>query len=152
MRFHRRRFLHLAAGAGAAALPAAAAAYPARPVRVLVGFPAGSASDILARVTAPWLSQQLGQQFVVENRPGAATNIAAEVVARAVPDGYTLLLVTSTNAVNATLYDNLNFNFAADIMPVACIDRVPYVLEVTPAVPAKTVPEFIAYAKANPGK
>jgi len=131
---------------------AAAAAYPVRPVRVIVGFPAGSASDILARVTAPWLSQQLGQQFVIEDRPGAATNIAAEAVARAIPDGYTLLLVTSTNAVNATLYENLNFNFAADIVPVASIDRVPYVMEVTPALPAKTVPEFIAYAKANPGK
>jgi tripartite-type tricarboxylate transporter receptor subunit TctC len=155
MKLPRRKFLQLALGA--AALPsfsriAGARAYPARPVRVLVGFPGGSASDILARVTAPWLSERLGQQFVVENRPGAATNIAAETVAHAPADGYTLLLVTSTNPVNATLYQNLNFNFVPDITAVASIDRVPYVMEVNPSVPATTVPEFIAYAKANPGK
>jgi len=155
MRLPRRTFLHLGASAVAlAAAPRLASAldYPTRPVRIVVGFPAGSASDILARVMAPWVSERLGQQFVVEDRPGAATNIAAEVVARAQPDGYVLLLATSTNPVNATLYANLNFDFVSDIVPVASIDRVPYVLEVNPAVPAKTVPEFIAYAKANPGK
>jgi len=155
MQLSRRRFLHRAAAT--ALLPvmprgAGAQAYPARPVRVLVGFSAGSASDIIARVMAPWLSQQFGQQFVVENRPGAATNLAAEDVVRAQPDGYTLLLMTSTNTVNQTLYQNLNFNFSTDIVPVAGIDLVPYVMEVTPSLPAKTVPEFIAYAKANPGK
>jgi len=155
MKLPRRTFLHLGASAVAlAAAPRLATAldYPTRPVRIVVGFPAGSASDILARVMAPWVSDKLGQQFVVEDRPGAATNIAAEVVARAQPDGYVLLLATSTNPVNATLYPNLNFDFVADIVPVASIDRVPYVLEVNPALPAKTVPEFIAYAKANPGK
>ena len=155
MSLARRQILKLAAGAtAAAAMPRIAAAenYPARPVRVLVGFPAGSASDILARLMAPWLSDKLGQQFVVEERPGAATNIAAEAVVHASPDGYTLLLVTSTNAVNATLYQNLDFDFLADIVPAGSIDRVPYVLEVNPAVPANTIAEFIAYAKANPGK
>jgi len=151
----RRNFLSLAAGA--AALPAAsrlarAEAYPARPVHVLVGFSAGSASDVIVRLMAQKLSEQLGQPFVVENRAGAATNLAAEGVARATPDGYTLLLATSTNAVNATLYHHLNFDFATDIAPVALIDLVPYVLEVTPSLPVKTVAEFIAYAKANPGK
>jgi tripartite-type tricarboxylate transporter receptor subunit TctC len=155
MKPSRRIFLSLAAGA--AVLPAAsrlalAQAYPVRPVRLLVGFSAGSASDIIARLAAQRLSEQLGQPVVVENRPGAATNLAAEAVARATADGYTLLLATSTNAVNATLYKNLSFNFSADIVPVACIDLVPYVLEVTPSLPAKTLPEFIAYAKANPGK
>jgi tripartite-type tricarboxylate transporter receptor subunit TctC len=155
MRLGRRKFLHLAAGA--AALPALsgvvrAQSYPTRPVRILVGFSAGSASDIIARLTAQRLSEHLGQQFVVENRPGAATNLAAENVARSTADGYTLLLMTSTNTVNATLYTNLNFNFNTDIVPVASIDLVPYVMEVNNAVPAKTVPEFIAYAKANPGK
>jgi tripartite-type tricarboxylate transporter receptor subunit TctC len=155
MKLSRRKVLHLAAGA--AALPAmsraaGAQSYPARPVHVLVGFSAGSASDIIARLMAQRLSEQLGQQFVVENRPGAATNLAAEDVVRASPDGYTLLLMTSTNTVNATLYQNLNFNFSTDLVPIASIDLVPYVMEVNNAVPAKTVPEFIAYAKANPGK
>jgi tripartite-type tricarboxylate transporter receptor subunit TctC len=155
MKPHRRRFLRLAAGA--AALPAVsriarAQTYPTRPVRLIVGFPAASASDIVARLMGQWLSERLGQQFVVESRPGAATNIATEVVVRAPPDGYSLLFVTSANAINATLYDNLNFNFIRDIAPVASIIRVPYVMEVNPAVPAKTVAEFIAYAKANPGE
>src|SRR5262245_46093510 len=153
---HRRHFLHLAAGA--AALPAVprlarAQAYPTRPVRIVVGFPAGgSASDIVARLIGQWLSERLGQQFVVENRPGAATNIATEAVVRASPDGYTLLIVGGWNAINATLYDKLSFNFIRDIAPVAGIHREPYVIAVHPSVPAKTVPEFIAYAKANPGK
>jgi tripartite-type tricarboxylate transporter receptor subunit TctC len=155
MKLPRRRFLHLAAGA--AALPAVARVaraqtYPTRPVRLIVGFPAASASDIVARLMGQWLSERLGQQFVVENRPGAATNIATEVIVRAPPDGYSLLFATSANAINATLYDNLNFNFIRDIAPVASIIRVPYVMEVNPSVPAKTVPEFIAYAKANPGE
>lgn len=155
MKLPRRKFLRLATGA--AALPALsniahAQSYPARPVRIIVGFSTGSASDIIARLSAQWLSQQLGQQFVVENHPGAATNLAAEYVVRAAPDGYTLLLMTSTNTVNATLYRNLNFNLRTDIAPVASIDLVPYVMEVTNSLPAKTVPEFIAYAKANPGK
>jgi tripartite-type tricarboxylate transporter receptor subunit TctC len=155
MKLPRRRFLHLAAGA--AALPAVARVaraqtYPTRPVRLIVGFPAASASDIVARLMGQWLSERLGQQFVVENRPGAATNIATEVIVRAPPDGYSLLFATSENAINATLYDNLNFNFIRDIAPVASIIRVPYVMEVNPSVPAKTVPEFIAYAKANPGE
>jgi tripartite-type tricarboxylate transporter receptor subunit TctC len=150
-----RQFLHLAAGA--VALPALsriakAQAYPTRPVRLIVGFPAGGPSDIVARLIGQWLSERLGQPIVIENRPGAGTNIATEAVAKAAPDGYTLLLATSTNAFNATLYDNLNFNFVQDITPVASIVRVPLVMEVNPAVPARTVPEFIAYAKANPGK
>ena len=155
MKLARRDFLSLAAGAAVApAAPrlARAEAYPARAVHVLVGFSPGSASDVIVRLMAQRLSEQLGQPFVVENRVGAATNLAAEGVTRATPDGYTLLLATSTNAVNATLYHNLNFNFATDIAPVALIDLVPYVLEVTPSLPAKTLPEFIAYAKANPGK
>jgi tripartite-type tricarboxylate transporter receptor subunit TctC len=155
MKIPRRTALRLAAGA--AALPvlsrvARADTYPSRPVRIVVGFPAGSASDILARVMAPWLSQRLGQSFVVENRAGAATNIAAETVARASPDGYTLALVTSTQSVNATLYPHLNFSFPDDFAAIGSFDVVPYVLEVNPALPPKTVPEFIAYAKANPGK
>ena len=155
MKLPRRQFLHLAAGA--AALPAVsrvarAQTYPARPVRVIVGFPAGGPTDIIARLIGQWLSERLGQQFVVENRPGAGSNIATEAVVRAPPDGYTLLLVGATNAINATLYDKLNFNFIRDIAPVAGIIRVPLVMEVHPSVPAKTVPEFIAYAKANPGK
>ena len=155
MQLPRREFLHLAAGTAAAPLLpriAAAQSYPTRPVHVLVGYAAGSASDIIARLMAQQLSQRLGQQFVVENRPGAATNLAARDVSRAAPDGYTLLLITSANTVNATLYQNLNFNLATDIVPVASIDLVPYVLEVNPSLPAKTLPEFIAYAKANPGK
>jgi tripartite-type tricarboxylate transporter receptor subunit TctC len=152
---HRRTFLHLAAGA--AALPtvsriAKAETYPTRPVRIIVGFPPGSLSDTMARLIGQWLSDRLGQQFVIENRPGAASNLAAEMVVRAPADGYTLLLVTSVNAINATLYDNLNFDLIHDIVPVARIARGPGVMEVNPTFPAKSVPEFIAYAKANPGK
>jgi tripartite-type tricarboxylate transporter receptor subunit TctC len=155
MQLRRRQFLHLAAGATAAtAMPGRSRAdtYPSRPVRIIVGFSAGSASDIIARLTAQYLSEKLGHQFVVENHPGAATNLAAEYVVRAAPDGYTLLLLTSANTVNATLYTKLNFNLRTDITPIASIDLVPYVMEVTNAFPAKTVAEFIAYAKANPGK
>jgi tripartite-type tricarboxylate transporter receptor subunit TctC len=155
MKVARRTFLHLAAGA--AALPAVsriagAETYPTRPVRIIVGFFAGGATDIAARLMGQWLSERLGQQFVVENRPGAGGNIATETVVRAAPDGHTLLLVVDANAINATLYDNLNFNFIRDITPVAGIIRVPFVMVVNPSFPAKTVPEFIAYAKANPGK
>jgi tripartite-type tricarboxylate transporter receptor subunit TctC len=155
MKLPRRQFLHVAAGA--AALPAVsrlarAQAYPTRPVRVIVGLPAGSTGDIFTRLIAQRLSERFGQPFVTENRPGAATNIAAEVVVRAPPDGYTLLFVTLNNAVNATLYKDLSFNFIRDIAPVASISRNPFVMEVNPSVPAKTVPEFIAYSKANPGK
>jgi len=155
MKFPRRTFLHLAAGA--AALPAVssiarAQAYPSRPVRVIEGFGAGGAPDILARLLGQWLSERLGQQFVIENRTGAATNIATEAVVRAPPDGYTLLLVTPANAISATLYDNLNFNFIRDITPVASFVRAPFVMVVYPSFPAKTVPEFITYAKANPGR
>jgi tripartite-type tricarboxylate transporter receptor subunit TctC len=151
----RRQFLHLAAGA--TALPAGsriawAQTYPARPVRIVVGLTAGSASDIVARLVGQWLSERLGQQFIVENRPGAGTNIAAEAVVRAAPDGYTLLLTASPNAINASLYDKLNFNFIRDIAPVAAISREPNVVLVNPSVPTRTVPEFIAYAKANPGR
>jgi len=147
--------MHLAAGA--AALPAvsrfaSAQAYPLRPVRIIVGQAAGSGSDTAARLIGQWLSERLGQQFIIENRPGAAGNIATEVVVRAAPDGHTLLLVNAGNAINATLYDKLNFNFIRDIAPVAGIFRVPQVMEVNPSVPVKTVSEFIAYAKANPGK
>ncbi len=152
---HRRRFLHLAAGA--AALPAAsriasAQTYPARPVRIVVALPAGIAPDIIARLVGQGLSERLGQPFVVENRPGAGTNIGTEAVVRAPADGYTLLLVTVESAINASLYDKLNFNFMRDIAPVASITRAPFVMVVNPSVPAKTVPEFIAYAKAHPGK
>lgn len=155
MTIPRRHFLKLAAGPAAlAAMPRGAMAldYPNRPVRVLVGFSTGSASDIISRLAAQRLTDRLGQRFVVENWAGAATNLAAEDVVRAPADGYTLLLATSTNTVNATLYTNLNFNFATDIVPVGSIDLVPYVLEVTNSLPVKTVPELIAYAKANPGK
>ena len=155
MALSRRRVLELATGAFAFAgiwRSARAQTYPTRPVRIIVGFPAGGPSDITARLIAQWLSEHLGQEFVVENRPGAASNIATEAALRAPPDGYTLLLVTSTNAVNATFYENLNFNFMSDIAPVAGIIRVPFVMEINPSIPAKTVPEFIAYAKANPGK
>ena len=151
---HRRQFLHLAACA--AALPAAsrfawAQAYPTRPVRLIEGFGAGGAGDIVARLIGQSLSERLGQSFVIENRSGAASNIATEAVVRASPDGYTLLLITTANALNATMF-KLNFDFTHDIAPVASIVRVPYVMEVHPSVPAKTVAEFIAYAKANPGK
>jgi tripartite-type tricarboxylate transporter receptor subunit TctC len=154
MKLPRREFLHLAAGA--AALPAVsrvawAQAYPARPVRIIVGFAAGGPADIVARLIAQWLSERLGQQFVVENRTGAASNIAAEAVVRSPPDGYTLLFVTAANAINTTLYEKLSFNLSRDIVPVASLIRAPTVLEVNPSVPAKTLPEFIAYAKANPG-
>jgi tripartite-type tricarboxylate transporter receptor subunit TctC len=155
VKFSRRDFLRTTAGAAvlqAGSSMAMAKSYPARPVHVLVGYAAGSASDIIARLMAQQLSQQLGQQFIVENRPGAATNLAAEDVSRAAPDGYTLLLASSANTVNATLYKNLNFNLATDLIPIASIDLVPYVLEITPSLPAKTLPELIAYAKANPGK
>ena len=152
---HRRRFLHLAAGA--AALPAVsrfafAQAYPSRPVRLIVGFAPGGTTDITARLIGQWLSERLGQQFVIENRTGAATNIATEAVVRAPADGYTLLLVTASNAINATLYDKLSFNFIRDIAPVAGIIRYPLVMQVNPSFPAKTVPEFISYVKSNPGK
>jgi tripartite-type tricarboxylate transporter receptor subunit TctC len=155
MKLPRRQFLHLAAGA--AALPAVsriawAQAYPSRPVRIIAPTAPGGAPDILARLIGPWLSERLGQQFVVENRPGSGTNIGTEVVVRASPDGYTLLMVASANAINATLYDKLNFVFLRDIAAVAGIISLPFVMVVNPSVPAKTVPEFIAYAKANPGK
>jgi tripartite-type tricarboxylate transporter receptor subunit TctC len=154
MKLARRKFLHLAAGAAAlAAAPrGTAAAYPERPVRLIVGFPPGTATDTDGRLIAQWLSQRLGQQVIVDNRTGASTNIAVESVARAAPDGYTLLMVTVTNAVNATLYRGLNFDLVRDIGPVAGTMRTANVLVVNPAVPAHTVPEFIAYAKANPGK
>jgi tripartite-type tricarboxylate transporter receptor subunit TctC len=154
MKLARRKFLHLAAGAAAlAAAPReAAAAYPERPVRLIVGFPPGTATDTDGRLIAQWLSERLGQQVIVDNRTGASTNIAVETVARAAPDGYTLLMVTVTNAVNATLYRGLNFDLVRDIAPVAGTMRTANVLVVNPAVPANTVPEFIAYAKANPGK
>jgi tripartite-type tricarboxylate transporter receptor subunit TctC len=151
----RRKFLSLLAGA--AALPALAPvaradSYPTRPVHIIVGFPPGAASDINARLIGDWLSQKLGQQFIVDNRPGAGSNIGAEMALHAPADGYTLLLITPANAVNATLYTNLNFDFVRDTAAVAGIMRVPLVMEVNPAFPAKTVAEFIAYAKANPGK
>ena len=126
--------------------------YPSRTGRIIVGFPPGTSSDICARLIAQWLTEKLGQQFLVENQPGAGTNIAAETVVQASPDGYTLLWITQTNAINATLYKNLNFNFMRDIQPVAGVIRVPTVMLVNPGVPAKTIPEFIAYAKANPDK
>ena len=155
MSLPRRLFLHLAAGA--AALPAIsrvarAQAYPTRPVRLIVPFGPAGATDITARLIGQWLSERLGQQFVVENRPGAGGNIGTEAVVRAAPDGYTLLYVTTANASNATLYDKLNFNFIHDIAPVAAIISFPYIMVVNPSVPAKTLPEFITYAKANPGK
>jgi tripartite-type tricarboxylate transporter receptor subunit TctC len=155
MKLPRREFLHISAAA--IALPAVARlalaeTYPARPVHIMVGFAAGGPNDISARLIGQWLSERLGQQFVVENRPGAGGNVATELVVRATADGYTLLLVPAPAAINATLYDNLNFNFIRDIAPVAGILRVPEVMVVNPAVPANTVPEFVAYAKANPGK
>jgi tripartite-type tricarboxylate transporter receptor subunit TctC len=154
MRLLRRQFLHLTAGA--AALPAMsriakAQAYPSRPVRIIVGFAAGGFSDIVARLMGQWLSERLGQPFVIENRVGAASNIAAELVTRAPADGYTVLVFNVSAAINATLYEKLNFNFMRDIAPVAAIARVPGVMVVHPSVPVRTVPEFITYAKANPG-
>jgi tripartite-type tricarboxylate transporter receptor subunit TctC len=155
MKLPRRQFLHLAAGA--AALPAVsrlawAQAYPTRPVRIIVGAAPSGSFDIMARLIGQRLSEQLGQPFVIDNRPGAVGNIATEAVVRSPADGYTLLLVGAPHAINATLYDKLNFNFIRDIAPVAGIDREPLVMAVNPSVPARTVPEFIAYAKANPGK
>jgi tripartite-type tricarboxylate transporter receptor subunit TctC len=155
MNLSRRRFLYLAGGS--AAVPAAvriawAQAYPSRPVRIVVGFTPGGAFDIAARLIAQWLSERLNQPFIVENRPGGGTNIATEAVVRAPADGYTLLLGGAVNAVNATLYEKLNFDFIRDIAPVAGVIQFPNVMEVTPSFAAKTVPEFIAYAKANPGK
>jgi tripartite-type tricarboxylate transporter receptor subunit TctC len=155
MKLPRRTFLLLAAGA--AALPtvariAWAQAYPSRPVGLVAGFAPGGGVDITARVIGQWLSERLGQQFVIENRPGASSNVATEAVVRAPADGYTLLLVSAANAANAALYDKLNFNFIRDIAPVASVMRFPYVMVVNPSVPAKSVPEFIAYAKANPHK
>jgi tripartite-type tricarboxylate transporter receptor subunit TctC len=155
MKLPRRKFLRLAAGA--AALPAVshfawAQTYPTRPVRLVVGFPPGGGTDIIARLIGEWLSERLGQQLVIENRPGAGSNIATEGVVRAAADGYTLLLVSAAHAINATLYDRLNYNFLRDIAPVAGVIRVPNLMEVNPSLPPKSVPEFIAYAKANPGK
>jgi tripartite-type tricarboxylate transporter receptor subunit TctC len=155
MKLPRRQFLHLAAGA--AALPAVsrvamAQTYPSRPVHWIVGFTPAGGNDIVARLMGQWLSERLGQPFVIENRPGAGTNIATEAVVNAPPDGYTLLLANLANAINATLYEKLNFNFIRDIAPVAGISQAPLIMVVNPSVPAKTVPEFIAYAKANPDK
>jgi tripartite-type tricarboxylate transporter receptor subunit TctC len=155
MKLPRRNFLHLAAGAGALTAVsrfAWAQAYPTRPVRLIVPFAPGGAFDIMARLIGQWLSERFGQQFVIENRPGAGGNIGTEAAVRAPADGYTLLLVGATQAINATLYDKLSFNFIRDIAPVAPIIRLANVLDVNLSVPAKTVPEFIAYAKANPGK
>jgi tripartite-type tricarboxylate transporter receptor subunit TctC len=151
----RRQFLHLAAGAvaqPAISRIARAQAYPSRPVRIIVGFPAAGTTDIAARIIGQWLSERLGQQFIIENRPGAGGNIGAEAAVRAPADGYTLLMAGTPNTINATLYEKLNFNFTRDIAPVAGVMRFPQVLDVNPSVPVKTVPEFIAYAKANPGK
>src|SRR5512140_2466037 len=155
MKLRRRQFLQLAAGA--VALPAAsrfawAQAYPHQPVRLLLGYPPGGSADITARLAGHWLSERLGQPFIVESRPGAGTNLATEAVVRAAPDGYTLLLVPPAAAINATLYDKLNFNFIRDIEPIAGIIRFPNVVVVNPSLPIKSIPELIAYAKANPGK
>jgi tripartite-type tricarboxylate transporter receptor subunit TctC len=152
MNLLRRRFLYLAGAAVAAPAVAWSQSYPARPVHMVVGFAAGGGADIMARLIGQALSERLGQQIVVDNRPGAGTNIATEVVAKATPDGYTLLLANSPNAINTTLYDNLSFDFIRDVAPVASVGRVPLVMVVNPALPATSVPEFIAYAKANPGK
>src|SRR5213080_2194564 len=155
MKLPRRTFLHLAAGA--AALPAVsrlarAQAYPSRPVRIVVGFPPGGATDIQARLMGQWLSERLGQQFIIENRAGASGNIGTEAVAKAPADGYTLLQIVTPNAINAALYTNLNFDFIRDIAPIIAVARLAYVVVVHPSVPAATIPEFIAHAKANPGK
>ncbi len=151
----RRRFLHLAAGAAAlAAGPRVvrAQAYPSRPVRWVVGYPAGGSTDIVARIMGNWLAERLGQSFVIENKPGAGTNLAVQAVVNSPPDGYTLLFATVTNAINTSFYETLPFNFLRDIAPVAALAELPFVMEVNPSVPAKTMAEFIAYAKANPGK
>ena len=155
MKFRRRTFVQLAAGA--AALPAVsrvarADTYPSRPARIVVGFTAGGATDIQARLMGEWLSERLGQQFIVENKPGASGNIGTETVAKAPADGYTLLQVVTPHAINSALYSNLSFDFMRDIAPVAYVARLAYVVVVNPSVPAKTIPELIAYAKANPGK
>jgi tripartite-type tricarboxylate transporter receptor subunit TctC len=155
MKLPRRNFLHLAAGA--VVLPAVsqiarAQTYPVRPVRMVIGYPPGGSADITARLTGQWLSERLGQPVVIESRPGAATNLATEAVVRAPPDGYTLLLVAPANAINTTLYDKLNFNFLRDIAPVAGIIRFANVVVVNPSLPIKTIPDLIAYAKANPGR
>jgi tripartite-type tricarboxylate transporter receptor subunit TctC len=154
MKLRRRQFLRLAVSTAALAVSRVARAqtYPSRPVRVIAGYPPGGGADIVARLIGQWLSERLGQPFVIENRPGANTNIATEAVVRAPADGYTLLLITLANAINASLYDKLNFKFMRDIAPIAGIIRVPNVMNVNPTVPAKTVPEFIAYAKVNAGK
>jgi tripartite-type tricarboxylate transporter receptor subunit TctC len=155
MKFSRRRFLHLATvaiGLPAVSRMASAQTYPTRPVRLVVGFAAGGAPDIAARLVAQWLSERLGQQFIIENRPGAGGNLATEIVADATADGYTLLLINISNAVNATLYQKLKYDFIRDIAPVASISHENYGMEVHPSFPAKTVSEFISYAKANPGK
>jgi tripartite-type tricarboxylate transporter receptor subunit TctC len=155
MKIERRQLLQLAAGA--IALPvlsraAHAQSYPTKPVRIVVGFAAGGVTDIVARLIGQWLSERLGQQFIIDNRPGAGSNLATESVVRSAPDGYTLLLVGPAAAINATLYQKLSFNFSRDIAPIATIYNAPLVMEVNPSLPFKTVPEFIAYAKANPGK
>ena len=155
MKLPRRKFLHLTAGV--AALPvlsriARAQAYPSRPVRIIVGFAAGGGNDIVARLIGQWLSEHLGQPFVVENRPGAGSNIATQAVVNAAPDGYTLLLVGATNAINVSYYQKLNFNFVQDIAPVASITQQPQIMLAVPSFPAKTIPEPVDYAKANPGK
>src|SRR5579862_128392 len=155
MKLPRRTFLNLAAVAAAwPTLPriARAQAYPSRPVQMIVGFPAGSAPDIIARLAAQWLADKLGQNFLVENRPGAGSNIGTELVVKAVPDGYTIICDVLTNVLNTALYRHLSFDFMRDIAPVAPVANAPYVILVTNSLPAKTVPEFIAYAKANPGK
>src|SRR2546430_14187236 len=152
MNLCRRRFLYLAAGAAVLPVSVSAQAYPSRPVKIIVGQAAGSASDIVARLIAQFRSEKLGQQFLVEVRPGAAGNIATEAVTHMPPDGYTLLLVNSQNAINVALYEKLNFDFVRDIAPVGKVESVPLVMEVHPGVPAETIPELIAYAKANPGK
>ncbi len=152
---HRRQFLHLAAGAAALpALPriARAQAYPSRPARIVVGFAAGGSTDIVARLTGQWLSERLGQQFIIENRPGGGSNIGAEAVVNAAPDGYTLLLITNANATNATLYQKLKFDLTQDIQPVSALMSVPIIIEVSRSIPVTNVSEFIAYTKANPGK
>src|SRR4051794_16514168 len=155
MKLQRRQFLRL--GAGAAAVPVAsrmarAQAYPSHPVRIVVGYTPGGSADLTARLMGQWLSERLGQAFIIENRPGGGTNIATEAVVRAPPDGYSLLLAAPANAINATLYDKLSFDFLRDMEPVAGIIRFPNVVVVHPSLPIKSIPELIAYAKANPGK
>jgi tripartite-type tricarboxylate transporter receptor subunit TctC len=155
MKLHRRRFLHVATGAAALSVAprlARAQSYPSRPVKLIVTVPAGGSPDIIGRLIAQWLSEKLGEAFVVENKPGASTNIGTELAIKAAPDGGTLLLAMSSNAINASLYHHLNFNFMRDVEPVASISTIPLVMDVNPAVPAKSVAEFIAYAKASPGK